>query len=394
MASAAEASPLTHLTHRETRFQTEVRAFVREHVSPRVFEMDRQEALSRELIADLHGHNYMNIEIPGCYGGRDGSFFESVIAIEEFARVDPSVAVFVDVQNTLVNNAVSRWGDEAQKDVWLRGLARGTTGAFSITEKHAGSDAYALSATARRVEGGYVLNGEKHLVTNAAEAETFIVYAKLEDPDAEDQLTAFLVNAPETPGLRILDREEKMGIRASSTCPLVFEDTFIPEDQVLGRPGQGKQVALETLTDGRVGIAAQMAGLASGALDAAVAYAGERRQFGRRICDFQGVHFLLAELATSVEAARLLVYNAARLRDQGRSQGEYFKAASMAKYFAAEVAGKVTSRVLDIFSGAGYLKNTVAEKFYRDAKIGTIYEGTAHMQLRSIAKMIIGFREQ
>jgi len=393
MAPAAETSPLTHLTHREARFRSEIRDFVERHVSPIVYEMDNQAALNRELIAALHRHNYMNIEIPGSYGGRGGSFFESIIAIEELARVDPSVAVFVDVQNTLVNNAISRWGDDAQKDQWLTALASGATGAFSITEKHAGSDAYALDTKATRVEGGYVLNGEKYLVTNAAEADTFIIFAKTEGERVDGQLTAFLVSAPETPGLRILEREEKMGIRASSTCPLVLEDVFLPDVQVLGRPGQGKQVALETLTDGRVGIAAQMAGLAAGALEAAVAYAEKRRQFGRRICDFQGVHFLLAELATSVEAARLMVYNAARLRGTNRSQGEYFTAASMAKYFAAEVAGQVTSRVIDIFSGAGYLKNSPAEKFYRDAKIGTIYEGTAHMQLRSIAKMIVNFKE-
>ena len=393
IASSAEASPLTQLSTRESRFQSEIREFSTQHIAPIVFAMDNEAVLDRDLISALHEGNFMNIEIPSEAGGRGGTFFESIIAIEEIAKIDPSVAVFVDVQNTLVNNALARWCSEEQKPRWLGALASGGTGAFSITEKHAGSDAYALSTTATRVDGGYVLSGEKHLVTNAAEADIFIVFAKTEESGSGDELTAFLIQGDDTPGFRVMAREEKMGIRASSTCPLSLEEVFVPDFQVLGGPGLGKQIALETLTDGRVGIAAQMVGLAEGALNAAIDYTRNRRQFGRAICDFQGVHFLLADLATSIEAARLMVYNAARHKGSRLGQGEYFTSASMAKYLAAEVAGRVTSGVLDLFSGAGYLKNSPAEKFYRDAKIGTIYEGTAHMQLRSIAKMIVNHKE-
>jgi alkylation response protein AidB-like acyl-CoA dehydrogenase len=386
-------NPLTHLNKREIRFKKELSDFCRRHIAPKVIEMDENSSLDDSLVRRLFDKNYMSIEIPAEFGGRNGTFFEVVIAIEEIAKTDPSVAVFVDVQNTLVNNAISRWASTEQKEALFPALSQKSVGAFAITERNAGSDAYALSTTAEKVDGGYLLNGHKHLVTNSAEADFFIIFAKLFGIDSEEPLTAFIINCRETEGFTVSKREDKLGIKASSTCSLGLNNAFVPEDSILGGPGLGKQIALETLTDGRIGIAAQMVGLSDGALCAALKYSKERQQFERNICDFQGIHFSLAEMATSVEAARLLVYNAARLKSFQKNKGEYFTSASMAKYFAANIAGTVTSRVMDIFSGVGYLKNSPAEKLYRDAKIGTIYEGTSNMQLRSIAKMLVNFKE-
>jgi alkylation response protein AidB-like acyl-CoA dehydrogenase len=367
--------PLTHLRDDEKRYREKVRNFAEQIIAPLALEMDRKAKLDERLIPQLFDEGLMSIEIPSEYGGQNGNFFKSILAIEELSRVDPGVAVFVDVQNTLVVNAFIRWATPEQKQRFLPSFARDTVGAFSITEKQSGSDAYAMSCRAVKVDGGYVLTGNKQWVTNAAEADIILVFANTHPEKAREGITAFILNKKEAPGLTVETPEEKMGIRASSTCGLVLNDVFIPEENILGGVGRGTEIAIETLTAGRVGIAAQMTGLAQGALDAAIAHAEKRKQFGKRIISYQGVHYPLAEMATDVEAARLLVYNAARI--------------SMAKLFASKVAQTVVSKALDIFGGTGYMKGSMIEKFYRDAKIGTIYEGTSNMQMSSIAKALM-----
>lgn len=388
-----QQTPISELSEKEVRFQKGINEFCKEHLESIVMKMDDEAKLDDRLIKGLFAQQYMNIEIPIEYGGAGNSFMETILAIEEFTKIDPSVAVFIDVQNTLVNNAILTYGNEVQKASFLPRLAKNAVGAFSITEEHAGSDAYALSSTAVKKDGGYVLNGKKHLATNAAEAEIFLVFAKTMDNNNNDSITAFIVDKKETEGFRILKREEKLGIRASSTCGIQMDEVFVPSENILGSIGRGKRIALEILTDGRVGIGAQMLGLAQGAFNLAVSYAKKREQFGKSIGSYQGVHFKLADIAAQIEATRLLVYNAARMKMNNLNFSEYFRSASITKYFASKVAEEAASITMDVMGGFGYLKNNMAEKFYRDAKIGKIYEGTSNMQLRIIAKSFIRFND-
>jgi alkylation response protein AidB-like acyl-CoA dehydrogenase len=382
-------SPLTHLKENEERFRTRTRKFAETQMKPLVLEMDQKGCFDESLIGKLFEQGLMSITVPYEYGGGNGTFFETIIAIEELARIDPSVSVCVDVHNTLVINAILNRGSEEQKQRFLPMLAKDTIGAFSITEKTAGSDAYALSCRAEKIDGGYRLTGEKDWVTNCAEAGIILIFAKVYQENPDGDITAFLLEKNEAAGLTVEERQDKMGIRASSTCGLALEDVFIPGENLLGDIGQGGRVALETLVDGRIGIAAQMLGLAQGALEAARDHAQTRQQFGRPIGSFQGVHFPLAEMATEIEAARLLVYNAARIKTCHSDFGERFYSSSMAKLFASKVAEGAASKAVDILGGTGFIKGSLVEKFYRDAKIGKIYEGTSNMQLRSIARAFL-----
>jgi alkylation response protein AidB-like acyl-CoA dehydrogenase len=347
--------------------------------------MDDHAKFPRPLIDRLFDLGVMGIEIPESYGGSGGRFFHSVLAVDELSRVDPSVGVLVDVQNTLVVNALLRWGNDEQKRKYLPKLAASMVGAYALSEAGSGSDAFAL--TTRAVEQGdsFVLNGRKLWITNAAEADLFIVFANVNPEAGYRGITAFLVER-DFPGFTVGKKEDKLGIRASSTCELLFEDCRVPKSQVLGEIGKGYKTAIETLNEGRIGIGAQMLGLARGALGHAVAYTKERKQFGKAIAEFQGVQFQLARAATEIEAAKLLVYNAARLRDAGRP---FLNEAAMCKLYASEAAEHVASLAVNLFGGYGFTKDYPVEKLYRDAKIGQIYEGTTNMQLQTIAKMLL-----
>jgi alkylation response protein AidB-like acyl-CoA dehydrogenase len=328
----------------------------------------------------------MGIEIPEAHGGAGATFFHAVLAVEALSAVDPSVGVLVDVQNTLVINALLRWGSPEQQARYLPRLAATSVGAYALSEAGSGSDAFALSTRAVESGEGFSLTGRKLWITNAAEADVFIVFATV-NPDAGYRgITAFLIDRG-TAGFSVGKKEDKLGIRASSTCELLLEDCRVPRTSVLGEVGRGYKVAIETLNEGRIGIGAQMIGLAQGALDHAVGYAKDRKQFGRAIADFQGMQFQLAHAATELEAARLLVYNAARLRDAGEP---FLTAAAMCKLFAANAAEHVSSLAVQVFGGYGYVKDYPVEKLYRDAKIGQIYEGTSNLQLQTIAKQILG----
>jgi len=323
--------------------------------------------------------------VPDSHGGAGATFFHSVLAVEALSRVDPSIGVFVDVQNTLVINALLRWGSEAQKGAYLSKLASGTVGAYALSEAGSGSDAFALASRARADDNEWILSGRKLWITNANEADLFIVFANF-DPDAGYRgITAFLVERG-FPGFTVGKKEDKLGIRASSTCELLLEDCHVPRENVLGEVGKGYKVAIETLNEGRIGIGAQMVGLAQGALDATIHYVKERKQFGKPIADFQGVQFQIARAATEMEAARLMVYNAARLRD---GHQPFLKEAAMCKLFSSEVAERVSSLAVNLFGGYGFVKDYPVEKFFRDAKIGQIYEGTSNLQLQTIAKAIL-----
>jgi butyryl-CoA dehydrogenase/short/branched chain acyl-CoA dehydrogenase len=328
----------------------------------------------------------MGLAVPEAYGGGGGTFFIAALAIEEFSRVDASAGVVVDVQNTLVNNAIERWGSEAQKQEYLPRLVRDTVGAYALSEAGSGSDAFALAARARQDGDHFVLNGRKLWITNAKEAGLFIVFANLNPEAGYKGITAFLIER-DTPGFSVGKKEDKLGIRASSTCELLLEDCRLPRANVLGEMGKGYKVAIETLNEGRIGIGAQMLGVARGALEHAIAYAKERKQFGKPIAEFQAIQFQLARLATEVEAARLVVYNAARLKD---ARLPFLKEAAMAKYFCSQVAERVASECLEVYGGYGFTKDYPAEKYLRDSKIGKIYEGTSFMQLQTIAKLILG----
>ena len=376
--------PLTQLAEDEELLKTNVRAFAETEIRPLVREMDDAEAIPRALIDKLFDLGIMGIEIPEVHGGGGASFFFSVIAVEELSRVDPSVAVVVDVQNTLVINALLKWGtDDLQRRVLPR-LATDTVGAYALSEAGSGSDAFALTSRAVATPDGdaYLLSGRKLWITNANEADVFIVFATV-DPDAGYRgITAFVVER-DFPGFRVGKKEDKLGIRASSTCELLLDDCHVPAANVLGEVGRGYKVAIETLNEGRIGIGAQMVGLAQGALDHTIAYVRERKQFGRAIGDFQAVQFQLAQAATELEVARLAVYNAARLHDAERS---FVTQGAMAKLFSSQVAERVTSLAVQLFGGIGYTKDCPVEKLYRDAKIGQIYEGTSNLQLQTIAK--------
>jgi alkylation response protein AidB-like acyl-CoA dehydrogenase len=380
------ARPLTLLAEDELIFRDTVRAFADEQIRPLVREMDEQAAIPRSLIDRLFALGVMGIEIPESYGGSGGTFFHSVLAVEEVSRVDPSVGVFVDVQNTLAINALLRFGSDDIKRHWLPKLASGTVGAYALSEAGSGSDAFALTTRAREDGDAFVITGRKLWITNGNEADLFIIFATV-NPDAGYKgITAFLVERG-MPGFSVGKKEDKLGIRASSTCELILEDVRVPKAQVLGEIGKGYKTAIETLNEGRIGIGAQMLGLARGALDHAIKYTKERKQFGKTIADFQGVQFQLARAAVDVETARLTVYNAARLRDAGRP---FLTEAAICKILSSEVAERVSSLAVNLFGGNGFVKEYPVEKLFRDAKIGQIYEGTSNLQLQTIAKQILG----
>jgi alkylation response protein AidB-like acyl-CoA dehydrogenase len=376
---------LTSLTDDEQLFRSSVYEFADRDIRPLVRKMDDESKMPRDLIDRLFELGVMGIEIPEEFDGGGATFFHSILAIEALARVDPSVSVLVDVHNTLVINALLRWGNEQQKRTILPRLAHGTVGAYALSEAGSGSDAFALATRGTARGTDYVLNGRKLWITNSNEADLFIVFATV-NPDAGYRgITAFLVERG-TPGFTIGKKEDKLGIRASSTCELIFEDCAVPADRVLGDAGKGYKVAIETLNEGRIGIGAQMLGLAQGALEHTVTYTKERKQFGNAIASFQGVQFQLARAATEIEAARLLVYNAARLRDSGKP---FLQEAAMCKLFASEVAERVASLAVNLFGGNGFVKDYPVEKLFRDAKIGQIYEGTSNLQLQTIAKQLL-----
>ena len=376
---------LTELSEQERMFQDAVREFAAAEVAPNVMAMDTAGLMDPELVGKLFGMGFMGIEIPDVYGGTGADFFTSVLVVEELSKVDPSVGVLVDVQNTLVINALLRWGNPEQKADVMPRLASDTVGAYALSEAGSGSDAFALSCRATPSGDDWVLNGQKMWITNGHEAGLFIVFATV-DPDAGYRgITAFLVEG-DADGFTVGKKEDKLGIRASSTAELAFEDVRVPGDRVLGEVGKGYKVAIETLNEGRIGIGAQMLGLAQGALDHTIRYVLEREQFGRPVGTFQGVQFQIAEMATEIEAARLLVYNAARLKDAGHP---YLVQSAMAKLYASETAQKVASTCIDLHGGYGFTKEYPVEKLYRDAKIGTIYEGTSNMQKQTIAKALM-----
>jgi alkylation response protein AidB-like acyl-CoA dehydrogenase len=387
---------LTTLSEDEKLFRDSVYEFADREIRPLVREMDEHAKIPRKLIDNLFALGVMAIEIPDAQGGAGGSFFHAVLAVEALSRVDPSIGVLVDVQNTLVANALLKWGSDDQKQSWLTRLAGGSIGAYALSEAGSGSDAFGLTtrarlrddvASARQAGGGdFILDGRKLWITNANEADLFIVFATI-DPDAGYRgITAFLVER-DFSGFSVGKKEDKLGIRASSTCELLLEECRVPRANVLGEVGKGYKVAIETLNEGRIGIGAQMVGLAQGALDHAVRYTKERKQFGKAISEFQGVQFEIARAATELEAARLLVYNAARLRDAGEP---FLKEAAMCKVFSSEVAERTASLAVNLFGGYGFVKDYPVEKLYRDAKIGQIYEGTTNLQLQTIAKQILG----
>ncbi|MFB3903074.1 MAG: acyl-CoA dehydrogenase [Acidobacteriota bacterium] len=378
-------TPLTELSEEELLFKDNVANFASSRLRPHVAEMDQSAHFREDLIEEFFRLGLMGIQIPERLGGAESSFFMSIVAVEELSRVDPSAGVIVDVQNTLVNNALIRWGSQAQQDKYFPLLAEKWVGSYALSEATSGSDAFALQAKARRDGNKYILNGRKLWTTNGQEASLFIVFANADPSQGYRGITAFLVER-DFPGFTVGKKEDKLGIRASSTCELLLDDCEVPEENVLGQPGSGYKVAIETLNEGRIGIGAQMIGLAQGALDHGIAYAKERQAFGQPIGSFQGVSFPLAEMATELEAARLLVYNAARLKDAGKN---FVKQAAMAKYFSSNVAEKVASQVIEIYGGYGYTRDYPVEKYLRDAKIGKIYEGTSNMQLATIAKLLL-----
>ncbi len=381
-------APLTQLTEEEKMFQGAVRQFARERIAPHVREMDEAGVFRKDLIQEFFKLGLMAIDVPEQYGGSDGYFFESILAIEELARVDPSAAVIVDVQNTLFNNAINRWANEEQKKKYFPKLATDTVASYALSEAGSGSDAFALAT--RAVDDGdhFRITGRKLWITNANEAGLFLLFANV-NPDAGYKgITAFLIER-DFPGFKVGKKEDKLGIRASSTCELILDDCRVPKANVIGEIGKGYKIAIETLNEGRIGIGAQMVGLAQGALDHSLAYAQQRKQFGRLISEFQGVQFDLAEMAVEVEAARLMCYNAARLRDAGMP---FVTEAAMCKYFASQVAERAASKAVEVLGGVGFTKDYPVEKLYRDAKIGRIYEGTSNMQRVTIAKQLLGNR--
>ncbi len=385
MTTLIRPSALTTLGEEETMFRDAVRDFARSELAPRVTRMEEEGQIDSELIALLFELGFMGIEVPEHYGGIGSDFFTATLVVEELSRVDAAVAVLVDVQNTLVNNAVLRWGTPEQRSHYLPALASGTVGAYALSEAGSGSDAFALSLRAVPDGKDWILNGRKMWITNGAEAGLYIVFANAHPELGYKGITAFLVER-DLPGFAVGKKEDKLGIRASSTTELILNDVRVPGDRVLGDVGIGYRVAIETLNEGRIGIGAQMVGLAQGAFDHTLRYVQEREQFGRPVGDFQGVQFQLAQMATEIEAARLLVYNAARLKDEGK---RFLREAAMAKLHASQVAQRVSSACIDLHGGYGFTREYPVEKFYRDAKIGTIYEGTTNMQLQTIAKDLL-----
>jgi alkylation response protein AidB-like acyl-CoA dehydrogenase len=384
LAHATQA-PLTQLSEEESLFYSTVLEFAEETIAPLVQTMDEEQQFAPGLVDKLFALGLMGIEISESLGGAEGTFFDAVLAIEAISTVDPAVAVMVDVHNTLCINALRRWATEVQQQRWLPMLAAGTVGAYALSEAGSGSDAFALQTRAEAGAGGFRLDGRKLWISSAREAGLFIVFATLDPAAGYRGITAFVVEKG-TPGFSVGRKEDKLGIRASSTCELLFDQCEIAPENLLGEPGKGYKIAIETLNEGRIGIGAQMLGLAEGAWGHAARYARERRQFGKPIADFQAVQFTLAQMATDIEAAKLLVYNAARLKDQGRP---FLREAAMAKLFASQVAERTASLSVEIFGGNGFVRDYPAEKYYRDAKIGKIYEGTSNMQLATIAKQVL-----
>jgi alkylation response protein AidB-like acyl-CoA dehydrogenase len=382
---SAPAPALTILTEEELMFRDAVREFAEAEVKPHVQSMDEAAQFRLDLIPKFFELGLMGIEVPESFGGSAGTIFMAVLAIEELARVDASAAIYVDVHNTLVNNAVLRWATPEQQTRYFPRLTTDLLGAFALSEPGSGSDAFALATRAVQKGGAWLLTGRKFWITNGAEAGLFIVFANADPTKGYKGITAFLVERG-FQGFSTGKKENKLGIRASSTTELILEECVVPEANVLGPVGQGYKISIETLNEGRIGIGAQMIGVAAGALHAATAYVKERRQFGKTIAEFQAVQFQLAQMATDLEAARLMVYNAARLKD---ARQPFAQQAAMAKLFSSQVADRITSACLELFGGYGYSKEYPAEKYYRDAKIGTIYEGTSNMQLQTIAKALL-----
>jgi alkylation response protein AidB-like acyl-CoA dehydrogenase len=378
--------PLTTLSEDEQMFRTSVREFAEGELRPRVEQMDEQQKLDPALIKQCFELGLMGIETPEAYGGAGATFFTAILAVEELSRVDASVGVLVDVQNTLVNNAFIRWGNPDQRQKYLPRLAAESVGAYALSEPASGSDAFAMQTRAVDKGDHYLLNGRKLWITNGIEAEIFVLFANANPEAGYRGITAFIIEKG-FPGFSIGKKENKLGIRASSTVELILEDCQVPKENLLGEAGKGYKISIETLNEGRIGIGAQMIGIATGALESALAYTGERQQFGKAINQFQGVQFQLAEMATDLEAARLLVYNAARMKDAGIN---FVKEAAMAKLYSSRVAERVTSKAIELYGGYGYVKDYPVEKYWRDSKIGAIYEGTSNMQLQTIAKLIIG----
>jgi len=388
LQAAAQRYPsgLTILSEEEKMFRDMVGKFAEKEIGPLVSKMDREMAIEPSLIPKLFEIGLMGIEVPETYGGSGSSFFMAVLAVEQISRVDASLGVLVDVQNTLVNNALMRWATEEQKKRYLPRLASDTVGAYALSEPDSGSDAFALSTRAVQDGEQYRLTGRKLWITNGEEAGLFIIFATINPGAGYRGITAFLVER-DFPGFRVGKKEDKLGIRASSTNELILDDCQVPQANILGEPGKGYKIAMETLNEGRIGIGAQMIGLAQGSLEHGIRYAKERQAFGQVIAKFQAIQFQIARCATDLEAARLLVYNAARLRDGGHP---FLMEAAMAKLFSSDAAERVTSQVIEIYGGYGYTKDFPAEKYWRDAKIGKIYEGTSNMQLGTIAKSLLG----
>jgi alkylation response protein AidB-like acyl-CoA dehydrogenase len=379
---------LTDLSEDEQIFQEAIASFAAKAVAPNVERMDHEQKLDQEIIDQCFQLGLAGIEVPEEYGGSGSSFFNAILAVEELAKVDPSVSVFVDVQNTLVNNAILRWATEEQKKKYFPKLCREWVGAYALSEPASGSDAFALQTRAEDCGDHFKLNGNKLWITNGAEANLYVLFATV-DPDAGYRgITAFLVER-DFDGFSVGKKEDKLGIRASSTVELILEDCIVPKENVLGEVGKGYKAAIETLNEGRIGIGAQMIGLAQGAFDAAMDHMLEREQFGQPIAHFQGLQFQYAQLAAEIEAAKLMVYNAARMKDAGQN---FVKQAAMAKLYSSQVAERVASKCVEFHGGVGFTKEYPAEKFYRDAKIGSIYEGTTNMQLQTIAKLLINER--
>ncbi len=381
----SEHAALTALSEEEQLFKNSVRNFSERMIRPRVQEMDRAAHIFPEIIQALFDMDLMAIEVPEELGGAGSRFFMSILAIEEIARIDPAVAVVVDVQNTLVEIPLLRWATPTQQHRYLPKIASGSIASFALSEAGSGSDAFALRCEARADGDGFRLTGRKLWITNAGEAEIFIVFATVDPKAGHRGVTAFLVEKG-MPGFSLGRKEDKLGIRASSTCELVLDNVYVTQDQVLGEVGKGYKVAIETLNEGRIGIGAQMVGLAQGALEGALAYAKERMQFGKKISEFQAIQHQLARCAIELEASRLLVYNAARLKEQKRS---FVREAAMAKYYASQMAERVASETLEIYGGLGFTVDCPAEKYFRDSKIGKIYEGTSFIQLDTIAKSLL-----
>src|SRR5215467_3567433 len=383
--TSTQSAPLTSFTEDENLFRENIQQFAEEKIRPRVKEMDEKGVFDHSLIEQFFQLGLMGIEIPEQFGGAGGKFFEAILAVEELSRADASAGVIVDVQNTLVNNALLRWGAPEQKKRHLPRMASDTAGAYALSEAGSGSDAFAMQTRAELRGSDYVLNGRKLWITNAKEAGLFVLFATVDPAAGYKGITAFIIEK-EFPGFTVGKKEDKLGIRASSTCELILEDCRVPRENVLGKVGKGYKIAIETLNEGRTGIDAQMVGLARGALEYAAKYAQERKAFGKAISEFQGIQFQIAQMATEIEAARLMVYNAARMKDAGV---DFVKEAAMTKLFCSQVAERVTSLAIEIYGGYGFTKDYPVEKYWRDSKIGKIYEGTSNMQLQTIAKLVL-----